>query len=337
MKNQLHISTEDLTNLEKLVTNLLRKNRPTKKLKYQNLSIEQVQSKLIPIWLSWVRTGKLGGRLAGPRMIEIYDYYFNYFLNLLPKRSKPPIVSADNFRYIIGKIPVEKFSTRNNVYGALMSVSKFLIEHDEFTTEERSKLKELKPRRFFPPKRPCINEEQLNKVIEYLNQSREGSDYDRLLSKTLIIFIANTGLRAFEVANLTIQDVDLPSRVVSVINCKGRKNRKVGISQSLYQILCEYQKNRLLKFRNRKNFFLNRNGTPMNRDTIHQKIERVANNFDFHFSLHSLRRAFVSINVAKGRHLVYLQIACGHADITTTRSYCQTSQDEVLEAMKCWD
>ena len=31
-----------------------------------------------------------------------------------------------------------------------------------------------------------------------------------------------------------------------------------------------------------------------------------------------------------------LQIACGHSDIKTTRSYCQTSEDEVIQAMKTW-
>ena len=74
----------------------------------------------------------------------------------------------------------------------------------------------------------------------------------------------------------------------------------------------------------------------MTGDTIHQKIERVSKHFDFHFTPHALRRAFVTINVNKGRPLVHLQIACGHADITTTRSYCQTSEDEVLEAMQNW-
>jgi hypothetical protein len=47
------------------------------------------------------------------------------------------------------------------------------------------------------------------------------------------------------------------------------------------------------------------------------------------------RRIFQWI-LNNGRQLVHLQIACGHADITTTRSYCQTSQDEVLEAMRGW-
>jgi site-specific recombinase XerD len=74
----------------------------------------------------------------------------------------------------------------------------------------------------------------------------------------------------------------------------------------------------------------------MNRDTVHQKIERVSRHFDFHFTPHALRRAFVTINVNQGKPLVHLQIACGHSDITTARNYCMTSQNEVIEAMKNW-
>ena len=216
MKTNLNVSVEDLVKLEALVSSLVKKNRVNKSYKYQNLSKPEVKSKLIPIWLEWVKTGKLGGRLAGPRMIEMYDYYFNYFLDLLPSRAKRPIVSVDNFRYVLGEIPVEKYSTRRNVYTSLMSITKFLIEQKEFSLEERTKLRELKPRRYFPAKRPYINQDQLDRVIFFLETSRYGSDYDRLLSKTLILFIAQTGLRAFEVANLTLKDVDLETKVFEI-------------------------------------------------------------------------------------------------------------------------
>jgi site-specific recombinase XerD len=52
---------------------------------------------------------------------------------------------------------------------------------------------------------------------------------------------------------------------------------------------------------------------------------------------HALRRAFVTINVKKGRPLRYLQIACGHNSIVTTETYCQTQEQEVVDAMKEWE
>ncbi|MEY3370312.1 MAG: hypothetical protein RLZZ361_982 [Cyanobacteriota bacterium] len=303
--------------------------------KSRDLGKNEIKDQWVPEWLDWVKTGKLSGKPVSPRMIEIYDYYFNYYLNLLPPRPSLPIISINNFRYVLGKIPVDKYSTRANVFSSLMSLTKYLIEKDLFTNESREEIKKLRPRRYLPAKRPCINEDELQQVIAHLDSSNLGGYYNRLLSKTLILFIARTGLRASEVANLNLNDVDLESGIISVIQGKGRKNRKVGICSELMGILERYLQVRLEKFSGIK-FFISAIGTPMNANTVHQKIERVSQHFDFHFTPHALRRAFVTINVNNGRQLVHLQIACGHADITTTRSYCQTSQDEVLEAMRGW-
>lgn len=303
--------------------------------KTRDLGKNEIKEEWVPEWLDWVKTGKLNGKPTSDRMIEIYDYYFNYYLKLLPPRPSLPVISISNFRNVLGKIPVEKYSTRANVFSALMSISKYLIEKDLFTSVARDEFKKLRPRRYLPAKRPCINEDQLQQVIAFLESSKHGGYYSKLLSKTLVIFIARTGLRASEVANLTLNDVDLETGIISVIHGKGRKNRKVGISAELKLILEEYLRVRIEEFSGTK-FFINGAGTSMTAESIHQKVERVSKHFNFHFTPHALRRAFVTINVNNGRQLVHLQIACGHADITTTRSYCQTSQDEVLEAMRGW-
>ena len=303
--------------------------------KARDLGKNEIKEEWVPEWLDWVKTGKLSGKPVSPRMIEIYDYYFNYYLNLLPPRPSLPVISINNFRYVLGKLPVEKYSTRANVFSSLMSFTKYLIEKDLFTNESREEIKKLRPRRYLPAKRPCITEDQLQQVLRYLDSSKLGGYYNRLLSKTLILFIARTGLRASEVANLHLNDVDLETGIISVIHGKGRKNRKVGICAELMDVLEKYLQVRLEKFSGIK-FFISSAGTSMNANTVHQKIERVSQHFDFHFTPHALRRAFVTINVNNGRQLVHLQIACGHTDITTTRNYCQTSQDEVLEAMRGW-
>lgn len=67
------------------------------------------------------------------------------------------------------------------------------------------------------------------------------------------------------------------------------------------------------------------------------KLSRIGKRAGVHVSPHMLRRAFVTINANKGRSLVMLQMAWGHADITTTRSYCQTTEEEVIQAMKAWE
>jgi len=74
----------------------------------------------------------------------------------------------------------------------------------------------------------------------------------------------------------------------------------------------------------------------MTRTDLYHRLHRLGRKVGVDVSPHMLRRAFVTINANKGRPLPMLQIACGHSDIKTTRNYCQTTEQEVIEAMKEW-
>jgi site-specific recombinase XerD len=78
-------------------------------------------------------------------------------------------------------------------------------------------------------------------------------------------------------------------------------------------------------------------GEKMTRDGLLNRVRRIGSLAGLDISPHVLRRAFVTINANKGRSLVMLQMACGHSDIKTTRSYCKTSEDEMISAMKDWE
>jgi site-specific recombinase XerD len=82
---------------------------------------------------------------------------------------------------------------------------------------------------------------------------------------------------------------------------------------------------------------INRNGNRMDRFGIRNRLNRLGERTKVKVTPHALRRAFVRFNVNKGRPLVMLQIACGHNDIATIRSYCMTTEDETIEAMQAWD
>jgi site-specific recombinase XerD len=74
----------------------------------------------------------------------------------------------------------------------------------------------------------------------------------------------------------------------------------------------------------------------MRKDGVYQRVRRIGDKAGVQTASHALRRAFVTLNANKGRSLVMLQMACGHADIKTTRDYCRTSEQELIEAMKGW-
>lgn len=299
----------------------------------RDLSKNQVRE-LVPEWLDWCATGMLGGRLVGPRTIELYDYYFAYFLKRLGRNPKLPIVSVDNFRRVLGTIPVESFSTRRHVYDAVMSFTKYLIETNGFELEERERLRKLRPRRFLPARKTVLTETQLEKVIKAVEDYKCYSVYCKLLNLTLIKFLVNTGLRVSELCNLKLEDVDMEAGIINVILGKGNKNRKVGVSLELKPALENYLRVRLGY--DSKYFFVNKQGAKLDPRYLNKRFKRISNKTGIDITPHGLRRTFVTLNANKGRPLNHLRIACGHSSLSTTQGYCMTSEDELIEAMKEW-
>jgi integrase/recombinase XerD len=132
-----------------------------------------------------------------------------------------------------------------------------------------------------------------------------------------------------------VADIDFQDGVLTVQCGKGGKRRQVGLSASAMASL-----NKLIEDRKDKtsqaHLFLNKDGKPMSRHGLFQRLERIGKAVGVTVTPHALRRAFVTINANKGRPLQMLQRACGHSDIKTTMSYCRTSEQEVIDAMKSW-
>jgi integrase len=305
--------------------------------KYTSLAKEMSLADLreaIPIWLEWNEAGKISGKPVSKRTTEINQYYFELYLKGLDKYPEKPIISINNLRTVLGTYRPENFATKRNIYEAVMSITRYLIEIKEFTNEDREGLKKLKPRRFLPAKKTCLTESQLNQLIASID-SLKNTDKEKIVLKALIIFLANTGLRASECCNLKDEDVDLENGTIKVVLGKGNKNRIVGINSDTKKALIDYIKVR--KQSNYPNFFINKCGSPMTPDRLNHRLAYLTKRIGLKgISPHSLRRTFVTINAGKGKPLNHLRIACGHSSLSTTQGYCMTSQDEVVDAMKGW-
>ena len=141
----------------------------------------------------------------------------------------------------------------------------------------------------------------------------------KLISKTLILLIANTGLRSQECANLELRDIDLINRVLSVRLGKGNKNRRIGLNQEALSVIKEFLDARPKT--GEPNFFVFKNGKPISRDALAQRFSRRKEKGWIDASLHSLRRSFASRNADVGRPLTVIQAALGHSSLLTTQNY----------------
>jgi integrase/recombinase XerD len=276
-------------------------------------------SSFIPAWEKAMTTGLMTGRPFSIHTIIQYRVYAEKFL------AQYGNLSIENLKAELLNIPVEQFGRKDKFYKAMVCFGKFLIEEKALDASFLEDIKKYRPKRHKPPRRTSVDETQLNGLLEACETS---------LERALVVLLSATGLRASECAALLLDDLDFQKQCLVVRLGKGNKTRRVGLHATVIEALQAYLKERpQVAF---DTLFLNQLNQPIDRHGIRQRLERIGKKAGVDVSPHALRRAFVTINANKGRSLVMLQIACGHSDIKTTRAYCQTTEDEVIQAMKDW-
>lgn len=153
----------------------------------------------------------------------------------------------------------------------------------------------------------------------------------------IIELVLQTGIRLSEVARLTIDDIELPTRINRdpantgsiFVHGKGRKQRTLPLNYKACRALKAY-----LTIRpdvDGQALFITKFHEPMK----HQGFQRVTGKYLDEAeirkaSIHSLRHSFATHHVAKGTSLRTIQEALGHADLKTTSIYVSTAK----QAMK---
>lgn len=268
-----------------------------------------------------METGMLTGKPFSPHTVSKYLRYTQW---LIEKRGH---VSFDSLKEELQETPVEQYAKRKDIYAAVLCFGKFLIQEDSLHENFLQDVKRIKPKPHKTPRRLCLNAAQ----IEALKGACQTP-----LNKLIVHILVSTGLRAAEFCNVRLRDLNLEEGYLTVDRGKGGKRRRVGLNQEVCAMLREHL--RTLPSQEPEAYaFLNDMGEQMTRDGLLNRIRRIGERAGVQASPHALRRSFVTLNANKGRSLVMLQMACGHADIKTTRSYCQTTEDEVISAMKDWN
>jgi site-specific recombinase XerD len=270
-------------------------------------------------WLKAMEYGLLGGRPYSQNCIQIYSFYVREFLKAYHQ------LSVDNLKSLLLSIPVIHFAKRIKIYEALNCFARYLVQEGFLQSDYLTTVKRYKPKRHLPLKKITVDQKGIESLLSVCQNAKE---------RLIIVLLSQTGLRASEACGLTLSDINLEKRLIQVRYAKWGKSRRVGLPPQVVNAISDY----LAQRPPTKHDFLllDRKYQQMNRHGVMQRVQRLSIRAGVPAHPHALRRAFVTINVNRGRPLVMLQIACGHNDIATTRSYCMTTEDEVVEAMAEW-
>jgi len=127
--------------------------------------------------------------------------------------------------------------------------------------------------------------------------------------KTIILFLM-TGLRANELTSLNFEDIDFKNNIIKVKNSKGRRDDFLPLYPELKEFIFNNWDNmegKLVPFKNRDSLkfwdrFLDANDFP-------------------HYSIHTLRKTFLSHLVNSGLNVYDVKTMARHNDIKTTMKF----------------
>lgn len=169
-------------------------------------------------------------------------------------------------------------------------------------------------------KKPSILSE--SDTVKLLSSPED--DSKGLRDKAMLELMCDTGLRVSELLGLTLKDLDLAKRQISV---PGSRSRKIQYDKKINRYLEDYLKNAravlLGKQTDEGYLFLNVSGENMSRQGFWKLIKKYGKDAGIETELtpHVLRHSFAAHALRSGKDIKKVQSILGHSDLSTTSGY----------------
>ncbi len=272
-------------------------------------------------WQRAALSGLIGQGPYSQRTVNHYTSYLNKFL------STYKVVTFKNLQKELALHPNER-EKRRMIYRSVVSFSKYLLMEDAVEKDILDKIakSDFRPKPNPSPKQHMISEEDMVKLFQACKSKQDTA---------ILALLANNGLRSFECAKLTLEDIDLEKGEVFIRKGKWGKPRPLGLNPQTNEVLVDYLENERKQVKH-PYLFLNQSGEPMTRWGVYWRVERIARTAGVKAHPHAFRRRFVTHNLNLGRNPEDVRKACGHSSISTTMMYNKRNHQEVVDSMKNW-
>lgn len=210
------------------------------------------------------------------------------------------------------------------IHGSYRAIKALLIWYEnEFEPENwHNPIRKVRaPKLSIQPIEP-VDMDTIRRLVASCNGTRDTDERDR----ALILFLLDTGTRAFEACSANIEDLDQVNGVLMIRCGKGGKPRMVVIGKRTRQEVRRY-----LRSRNDNNpaLWVTNEGERLTYEGLNQVLRRRAQYAGVRKpGLHDFRRAFALNCLRAGMDIFTLQKLMGHADLTVLRRYlAQNTED----------
>ncbi len=181
---------------------------------------------------------------------------------------------------------------------------------------------------------PIPSEQDFKKIFFYAGLK---GGYEGLRNQTILSVLYHTGLRVGEARALEIEDLDLDEKYIYVFG-KGARRRSVPINDTLYSVLVEYLKIRLLMSGSNGLFLTagkNHKGEIFSYDSFRQIIKEACRVAGYsNLSPYCFRHSFCTKMIKSGASLSVIACLMGHSDTSSIPYYYVPDNLDGREAVK---
>lgn len=225
------------------------------------------------------------------------------------------------------------------------SLAEHIPEFKNPTKEVRPpKVKPLKPKAIMPGEIEEIREKASDRILERPN-------FNRLRNKILFELLLDTGIRADEVRNIRLMQLDRDLEWIKNVRTKSKQYRNVYITSVFRPTLANYLEERAKELKKRfpnlpkktvdmiplfPSFY---NVNPDDPDTflmgaksVWRAIHELSTDTKLH--PHLLRHSYATDLLNSSKDIRLVAQALGHSDVRITMRYTERSAEEVAEALE---
>jgi integrase/recombinase XerD len=171
--------------------------------------------------------------------------------------------------------------------------------------------------------------------VEALLATADGTTPSLLRDRAILELLYASGLRASEVVNMELTDIDLKTGVLRTSG-KGGKERIVPLGRAARAAISRYLEDGrppLVGVLDTRQLFVNRKGAKLTRQGLYKIVLRCAKDAGLEGKMtpHTLRHTFATHLLAGGCDLRVVQELLGHADVATTQIYTHLSSERLKD------
>ena len=250
-------------------------------------------------------------------------------------------LSPDNVKRALASLAREGYApaSRSRMLAALRGFCAWLVRNNHLTADPTTWLENPAPAERLPV---AFLASELRTIVETVSTLDDSARFPwPARDRAMVAVLAGAGLRATELASLTIADVIHEADPLLRVVGKGNKERRVPISHEVLEAIDEYfddRAARIGKAAATAPAFVRYNGRAFTRESINYHVYRWLARAGVHKpdgeAAHAFRHTYAKGLVARGVPISSVQQLLGHANLDTTAIYLRMTGAELHDAAR---